>query len=71
MFSDKAIMEGFMRERMMKRILQYYKDMTTVIVGIGQKRGGFSFGYLVLVVCDSDGGFSVYAPVFMSMYPTR
>ena len=35
MFSNKAIMEGFMRERMMKRILQYYKDMTTVIVGIG------------------------------------
>lgn len=26
MFSDKAIMEGFMRERMMKRILQYYGD---------------------------------------------
>ena len=24
-------------------------------VGIGQKRGGFSFGYLVLVVCDNDG----------------
>lgn len=35
MFSNKAIMDGFMRERMMKRILQYYKDMTTVIVGIG------------------------------------
>lgn len=24
-------------------------------VGIGQKRGGFSFGYLVLVVCDNNG----------------
>lgn len=24
-------------------------------VGIGQKKGGFSFGYLVLVVCDNKG----------------
>lgn len=24
-------------------------------VGIGQKKGGFSFGYLVLIVCDSRG----------------
>lgn len=24
-------------------------------VGIGQKKGGFSFGHLVLVVCDSNG----------------
>ncbi len=24
-------------------------------VGIGQKKGGFSFGHLVLIVCDSNG----------------
>ena len=35
MFSDKKIMNGFMQEKMMQRILKYYEQMKTVIMGIG------------------------------------
>ncbi len=35
MFSNKALMQGFMKEKMMQRIMDYYRNMDTVIVGIG------------------------------------
>lgn len=35
MFSNKALMQGFMKEKMMQTILDYYRNMNTVIVGIG------------------------------------
>ncbi len=40
-FSDRNIMQGFMKEKPMQRILQYYKEIKTVIMGIGiPDRGG-------------------------------
>lgn len=35
-----------------KAVLRLHKQGN---VGIGQKKGGFSFGHLVLVVCDNKG----------------
>lgn len=35
MFSDKAILEGFMKEAGIRRITDYYKEIHTVIMGIG------------------------------------
>lgn len=35
MFSDKAILHGFMKEKMAHRVLEYYRRMRTVIMGIG------------------------------------
>ncbi len=41
------------------QVKQYRKAVRRVHqfgnVGIGQKKGGFSFGHLVLIVCDKDG----------------
>lgn len=34
-FSDKKVLEGFMREAPMRKIQQYYKEIKTVIMGIG------------------------------------
>lgn len=35
MFSNKELMQGFMKEKMMQKILDYYSNMNTVILGIG------------------------------------
>ena len=35
MFSDKTVLEGFMREKIMQNILRYYQKMRTVILGVG------------------------------------
>ncbi len=35
MFSDKTILQGFMKEKMARRIQEYYRRMRTVIMGIG------------------------------------
>lgn len=34
-FSDPAVLKGFMKEAPMQRILQYYREIRTVIMGIG------------------------------------
>ena len=35
MFSDRAVLEGFMRENIMQEILRCYRNMRTVILGVG------------------------------------
>ncbi len=34
-FSDKAVLQGFMKEQSMQSVLRYYKELKTVITGIG------------------------------------
>lgn len=34
-FSDKTVLQGFMKEQSMQSILRYYKELNTVITGVG------------------------------------
>jgi len=34
-FSDKAVLRGFMKEQSMQSVLRYYKELKTVITGVG------------------------------------
>ncbi len=50
LFSDRRVLEGFLQEAPIRRIFQYYRKMSTVIMGIGiPNRGGSSMvkaGYI-------------------------
>lgn len=59
MFGIIIVLFGIQCAGCMYQIRNYKKAVRRVHklgnVGIGQKKGGFSFGHLVLIVCDSSG----------------